>query len=93
MSARRQSPDVLERYDTPPWITCALIAHAGVRLGPRVIEPMAGCGAMADVLRTHADCEIAAFDIEPRADGITTADVMTPGFLAKSRGLRVTRAW
>lgn len=76
---RRQSADPLERYDTPPWMTRALIRRAGVQRGWKVIEPMAGCGAMAGVL-VEAGCQVAAFDIEPRADGIAQIDTMTPGF-------------
>lgn len=41
---------------------------------------MAGANAMTRVLADEGDCIVAAFDIEPRAEGITQADTLAPGF-------------
>lgn len=81
--ARRQSKDPLERYDTPAWVTRALIKHGPVQ-GWHVIEPCAGAGAMVDVL-VEADCIVAAFDIEPRRDDITQLDTCMPGIFEQIR--------
>lgn len=81
---RRQSKDPLERYDTPAWVTRALLSVAGPTLSHmRVIEPMAGAGAMTRVLVDEAHCRVQSFDIEPRAAGIGRDDSLTPGFWSR----------
>jgi len=77
---RRQSRDPLERFDTPSWVTRALIKYGPLPRGLNVIEPMAGANAMTRVLADEGGCTVAAFDIEPRADGITQADTLAPNF-------------
>jgi hypothetical protein len=52
-----------DRYLTPEWVTLALIPHLP-RTPTRILEPAAGAGDMAGVLRTVA--EVVACDI---ADG------------------------
>jgi hypothetical protein len=76
---RKQSRDPLERLDTPPAATRALLHYLPALAGLRVIEPCAGANAITHVL-TAAGCEVAAFDIEPRADGVLAVDTTTPGF-------------
>lgn len=79
-TARRQSADPLERLDTPAFITRALLKYVPELAGMKVIEPCAGANAMTRVLADEGGCDVAAFDIEPRADGIMRADTLTPGF-------------
>ncbi len=83
--ARRQSPDKLERYWTHSWQTRALFERGALRFPNwsdlRVIEPCAGAGWMRDVIGEYVGHRnVAAFDIEPAAEGITQADTLRPGF-------------
>jgi hypothetical protein len=56
MSQRCSGYDRIEddRYVTPEWVTLALLPHLP-RKPSRILEPAAGDGAMAKVLRTVAD--------------------------------------
>ena len=54
MAQRREPPDSLDLFCTPPWATRALVHHVLGFAGPQpetVWEPAAGCGHMAEVLR------------------------------------------
>lgn len=75
--ARRQSADPLERYDTPAWITRALVEYGSLSANERVLEPMAGAGAMVHVLNERVRA-VHAFDIEPRRNDIAQADAFGP---------------
>ncbi len=89
MRTRRQSQDPLEFYETPPSVTRALM-HVGPVRGDRVIEPMAGANAITNVLRDEAQCDVTAYDIAPRGEGIIYADSLVPGFLAERRQPHLT---
>ncbi len=77
--ARRQIADPLEAYDTPEWVTRALILHGPI-IGGRVIEPCAGRAAMSFVLLEDAGCEVTSYDIAPRHAGVVKADTLAAGF-------------
>ena len=79
-SRRRQSKDPLERFDTPAWVTRALLAHLPALHGMRVIEPCAGAGAMSRVLEADGSCRVQSFDVAPRAEGIHAVDTLASGF-------------
>lgn len=55
-----------DQYETPPWATHALCRRLDVR-GMRVLEPCAGSGRMAAVLRAHG-ADVVTGDIDPAAD-------------------------
>lgn len=42
-----------DNYATPAWCTEAVLPHLGLRRGSHVLEPAAGAGKMARVLRKH----------------------------------------
>lgn len=50
MARRREPPDSLEFFPTPPWATRALLEHVIPAAGGTCWEPAAGEGHMADVL-------------------------------------------
>lgn len=50
MASRKEPPDSLEFFPTPPWATRALLAHVIPNAGGQVWEPGAGAGHMASVL-------------------------------------------
>ena len=61
MASRREPPDSLDFFPTPPWATRALIEHVVPGAGGRAWEPAAGEGHMAAVLAE-------AFDAVHRTD-------------------------
>lgn len=75
--ARRQSADPLERYDTPAWMTRALLQHCPRLAGRSIFEPCAGAGAIASVLEGEGACVVTALDIEPRHPLIGKADTLS----------------
>ena len=88
--ARRQSRDPLERYDTPAWCTEALLEHYPAISGRPVLEPMAGAGAIVDVLERSGGCICAAFDVAPRRADVLAADTAASAFWAD--GIACNRA-
>ncbi len=54
--------DHLDRYYTKPWMTRALLRYVDV--GGKVLEPCAGRGWIASVLREHG-CEVTTGDLDP----------------------------
>lgn len=55
MAQRREPPDSLDFFPTPPWATRALFAHVVPDAGGVAWEPAAGEGHMAEVLREQFD--------------------------------------
>lgn len=62
-------------YATPYRAVPALLSQ--LEPGTRFVEPCAGDGALVDWLERHGHRCIGASDIEPRAEGIITADALT----------------
>lgn len=64
-----QVVDVKKTYEffaTPPGIANMLVARAGIEPGMKVLEPSAGHGAIADVVRAMCnDCQVDVIEIEP----------------------------
>ena len=60
MAQRREPPDALDYFPTPPWATRALFRHVlpvlGVEAIGRVWEPACGEGHMAAVIAEFARC-------------------------------------
>jgi hypothetical protein len=59
-------------YPTPPEAVVPLLPH--LKRGTRFCEPCAGNGALISHLAHAGHVCVAAFDIEPQADGIERAD-------------------
>jgi hypothetical protein len=78
--ARRQSKDPLERYDTPAWVTRALLDRYPFIRGMHVIEPCAGARAVSRVLAEEGGCRVRSFDIAPRAPRVQRADTLRASF-------------
>lgn len=51
-------------YETPPWMTRALLHHVPQIVGSTVLEPCAGDGSIADVLRADGECVVLTADID-----------------------------
>lgn len=62
MASRREPPDSLNFFPTPPWATRALFAFVGEGRMGSVWEPACGEGHMAEVLR-ECFSEVAASDV------------------------------
>lgn len=58
--------DHLDRYYTPAWVTESLLKRIPMRFDARILEPCAGQGGIADVLRGHHLHTITG-DIDPDA--------------------------
>lgn len=80
MVARRQSRDLLERYDTPAWCTRALLAKYPQISRGVYLEPCAGAGAISSVLVQDGPCAVISYDVAPRAAGIVQADTLVSEF-------------
>lgn len=76
MSKRAPQFERRERdfYPTPREAVIPLLPHLAPRT--KFIEPCAGDGALIDHLEEAGHLCVAAFDIEPRADGIAKLDVL-----------------
>lgn len=64
-------------YPTDPALTRVMLQRWGIEPGTRVLEPCAGNGAMADVLREHG-CLVTTNDIDARWGCDTTRDFIHP---------------
>jgi hypothetical protein len=62
----------LDRYQTPPWVTEALIPHLRLKPGSWINEPAAGTGQMVKALQM-ADFRVIASDIVKGRDFLKTA--------------------
>jgi methylase of polypeptide subunit release factors len=60
-----------DAYQTPDWVTEALLPHLPIYAPAKVLEPAAGEGQMAAVLRRHG-FEVAASDINTGAAAVIT---------------------
>jgi hypothetical protein len=58
----------LDDYETPEGVTLALINTIAFPEGDKVLEPAAGSGRMANVLRTRAGLKVSTADIKRGAD-------------------------
>lgn len=79
---RLEPPNALDFFPTPPWATRSLLEHV---LRPRsaitftsCVEPAAGQGHMAEVLREYFD-EVRASDIHDYGAGYPVRDAITDG--------------
>src|SRR5437016_1708457 len=67
MAKRREPPDALDHFPTPPWATRALFRHVLPALGVEAIagvwEPACGEGHMAEVVTEFDNCQVVASDI------------------------------
>ncbi len=67
MDARREPPDALDYFPTPPWATRALFRHVlralGVEAVGSVWEPACGEGHMAEVIDEFAQAPVTASDV------------------------------
>jgi hypothetical protein len=67
MAARREPPDALDYFPTPPWATRALFRHVTPELGVEdvgsVWEPACGEGHMAEVIAEFSHEPVIASDI------------------------------
>lgn len=76
-------------YPTDPSLTRVMIQRWGIPKGSRVLEPCAGDGAIADVLRNHG-CVVTTNDIDSRWQCDTTRDFIHPDFQWPEYDLVVT---
>lgn len=89
MTSGRKRNDALDRYDTPPEVTQAFLAawkpeHSGDWMSSVILEPAAGAGAMLGPLAERfREAQLAALDINPRAEGIAADDFLRPRFTAQ----------
>src|ERR1700681_635233 len=67
MAQRREPPDALDYFPTPPWATRALFRHVLPAIGADTIEtvwePGRGEGHMAEVVAEFASGQVVASDI------------------------------
>src|SRR2546427_13218597 len=67
MAQRREPPDALDYFPTPPWATRALFSHVLPALGVETIasvwEPACGEGHMAEVVAEVARGQVIASDV------------------------------
>lgn len=82
MASRREPPDSLDFFPTPPWATRALFAHVldplrlcGASNVMAVLEPACGEGHMAEVLRERF-AVVRASDIHDYGGGYEVADFL-----------------
>jgi hypothetical protein len=80
MAARREPPDALDYFPTPPWATRALFSHVLPALGVGAIgsawEPACGEGHMAAVVEEFASSYVVASDIFDYGYGQTPVDFL-----------------
>lgn len=72
MAARREPPDSLDFFPTPPWATRALLAHVIPDAGGHAWEPAAGEGHMAAVLAERFE-EVWRTDVHDYSIGASDA--------------------
>jgi len=82
MAQRREPPDALDYFPTPPWATRAFFRHVlpvlGIEAIGRVWEPAAGEGHMAAVIGEFTDVPVIASDIFDYGYGTTPVDFLDP---------------
>lgn len=66
-------------YPTPAFMTRSLLHHHPGIAGSIVLEPCAGGGAIADVLRREFRCGVSEWDLDPR-HGQPIGDATSPAF-------------
>jgi hypothetical protein len=80
MARRREPPDALDYFPTPPWATRALFCHVLPALRSTVIEkvwePACGEGHMSAVLSEFAGKQVTASDIYPYGVGVSPHDFL-----------------
>jgi hypothetical protein len=80
MAQRREPPDALDFFPTPPWATRALFRHVLPALGVETIgevwEPACGEGHMAAVIAEFADAPVIATDIFDYGYGTAPVDFL-----------------
>ncbi len=69
MASRREPPDSLDYFPTPPWTTRALLEHVIPDAAGTAWEPACGEGHMAAVLREHFDF-VSASDVHDYGFGL-----------------------
>ncbi len=87
MAQRREPPDALDYFPTPPWATRALFRHVLPALGAdaidRVWEPACGEGHMAAVIGEFAQSSVTASDLFNYGYGTAPHDFLHDHPLAK----------
>lgn len=80
MAQRREPPDALDYFPTPPWATRALFRHALAALNVgsvgRVWEPACGEGHMAAIIAEFTDEPVVATDIFDYGYGSVPVDFL-----------------
>lgn len=80
MAQRREPPDALDFFPTPPWATRALFRHVlpvlGIEALARVWEPACGEGHMAAVIAEFASMPVIATDIFDYGYGTAPVDFL-----------------
>jgi hypothetical protein len=80
MAQRREPPDALDFFPTPPWATRALFRHVlpalGVEAVGRVWEPACGAGHMAAVISEFTNAPVIATDIFDYGYGTAPVDFL-----------------
>ena len=82
----------LDRYETPPWMTCTLLHHHPAIRRETVLEPACGNGAIARVL-TAAGCVVHTNDIDRRQPADTHEDARMEQFWAVEAARPDRAAW
>jgi hypothetical protein len=81
MADRREPPDGLDYFPTPPWATRALFWHALPELGVRSVggvwEPARGDGIMAAVIEEFVRGPVVASDLIDYGYGTASVDFLT----------------
>ena len=87
MASRREPPDSLDYFPTPPWATRALFRHVLPALGVEAIdnvwEPACGEGQMAEVIAEFANGQVVASDVFDYGHGQTPVDFLHDQLLIK----------
>jgi hypothetical protein len=95
MADRREPPDGLDYFPTPPWATRALFAHVLPDLGVEMIgsawEPACGDGIMAAVIEESTGGPVIASDIFNYGYGTTSVDFLTHPPLIRPEWIITTR--
>jgi hypothetical protein len=87
MASRREPPDALDFFPTPPWATRALFRHVLSAIGADTIgiawEPACGEGHMAEVVTEFAGGQVVASDIFDYGYGQAPVDFVNDEPLAR----------
>jgi hypothetical protein len=97
MARRREPPDALDYFPTPPWATRALFRRVLPALGGETIasvwEPACGEGHMAEVVTEFARGQVIASDIFNYGLGKRTIFSVTTRLGGLSGSARTRRSW